>query len=554
MSRATRYCWGLALLLQTCANPTPPAGGPRDEQPPQLDSLRSTANYQTRFQQTYFELTFDEWVVLEKEREQVVVSPPLDYELSIHRKTVRFDLQEGDSLRANTTYTVNFGAAIQDLTEGNPAENMRFVFSTGDVLDSLSISGQLYDVATREAIEGAYFMLYDNLSDTVVATERPYYFGRTDEAGRFTIENLRAGTFRAFAMKAGAVAGYLYKRSGEQIGFPDTLLELAPEVDFNLQLPLFVEQKPLRFFNASSSQFGLSKLLFNQPPPDDLFLNLSDSVDFTWFSTEVSRDTLLIWYNQTVPASWSFILERDSIRLDTVTIPQLDKEALLSTSLLQPKRGSTGGTRKIAPGAAMQIDWNHPIAQLDLSRMRLSRDTVLLPISRAEVDSLHKRQIRISAALQQDSSYQLTILPGAIVDLFGLINEDTITSRYQIGNLEDYGNIAIRLTGLDSTRYYRGELRQGDQVLEAFFIDQKASFSYEKRILSPKKYTIRIIEDRNHNQKWDTGDYETGRQPEPIYTKELESLRANWDLEETINLPDLEQIIVSESPGGRRNR
>lgn len=535
------------FLLDACANPTAPTGGPRDERPPQLDSTRSTPNFQTNFDQSYFELTFDEWVVLEDVREQVVVSPPLDFEVKLKKKTVRFEVREGDSLRANTTYTVNFGEAVQDLTEGNPAENLRFVFSTGDVLDSLRLTGQLYDVVTREAVEDAYFMLYDNLSDTVVTTERPYYFGRTDESGQFTIENLRAGTFKGFALKAGAVSGYLYTNSGEQIGFPDTLLEIRPGEQASLELAMFVEEKPLRFFNTITDQYGQSKLLFNQSPPEDLELRRPDSLDFAYFNSETSRDTLMVWYDLPASQPWSLILARDTSLLDTANTPALNKEAFLANSRLRRKGGSSTATKKLAPGAAIQLEWNHPLATIDTSRIALYKDSIRVPLGGAEVDSLAFREMRITATFQQDSVYQLLIFPGAVSDIYGISNQDTVEANYRIGILEDYGNLIINVTDLDSTLHYRGELRQGDQLIDTFYMAEQSDFRYEKRPLPPKKYTIRLIEDRNQNRKWDTGDYLNRRQPEPIYTKELEQLRANWDLDETIRLSDLKRIVVPES-------
>jgi hypothetical protein len=546
--------WACLLYLGSCANPTAPAGGPRDEQPPQIDSTRTTPNFQTNFNQTYFEITFDEWVELEDWREQVVVSPPLDFEVKIKKKTVRFEVREGDSLRANTTYTVNFGEAVIDLTEGNPAENLRFVFSTGDVLDSLSISGQLYDIVSREAIEEAYFMLYDNLSDTVVSTERPYYFGRTDEFGRFTIENLRAGTFKGFALKAGAVSGYLYTNAGEQIGFPDTLIEVRPGSRPVLEIPMFVEARPLRFFNAIAEQYGLSKLLFNQPPPEDLELVLPDSLEFSYFNYESSRDTLLVWYDQPQAQAWSVIVQRDSTFLDTVNTSALNKETFLANSRLMLKGRNNSGTKILAPGEAIRLEWNRPLASIDTGLIELYQDSLRLSISQAVVDSLAFRETQISAVFRQDSTYRLLVLPGAVQDQYGIRNQDSLEINYRIGNLEDYGNIAVNFTGLDSTLHYRGELRQGDQLLDTFYLSEQSTFRYEQRILQPRKYTIRLIEDRNQNRRWDTGDYLSGRQAEPIYTKELEQLRANWDLEETINLPDLKAIIVPETPTNNNNR
>jgi len=103
-------------------------------------------------------------------------------------------------LRENATYTINFGEAVQDLTEGNAVPDMRFVFSTGDQIDSLELSGTVMDALTRAPAKDVYVMLYENTADTVVRTERPFYFGKTNDQGTYKIQNLRAGTFKIFAL------------------------------------------------------------------------------------------------------------------------------------------------------------------------------------------------------------------------------------------------------------------------------------------------------------------------------------------------------------------
>lgn len=550
----------LALSLTHCANPISPTGGPRDERAPRIDSVKSTANLQTKFNQNFFELTFDEWVVLKDVREQVIVSPPLDFELTLKKKTVLFEVKEGDSLRANTTYTVNFGEAVQDLTEGNPAEDLRFVFSTGDVLDSLSIEGQLFDIITREPVEDAYFMLYDNVADSVVRTQRPYYFGQTNEEGRFTIQNLRGGTFKGFALVSSGISGYTYNGTGEQIGFPDSFLVVEPGNVLDVRIPMFIEEKELRFFNADSENFGLVKLLFNQPPPDAIELVLPDSVGFDYLQKEVVGDTLLLWYNTDWERPWQMLIKQDTILNDTVNIPGLDKEAFLNQSLLQRSGSGRDGTTGLAPQESMEIEWNYPLQSVAVDRIQLLRDSIALNTFSIVLDTVSSqlsregelRKMQIRAPLQQDSMYRLLLLPGAINDVYGNTNLDTIDANYKVGNLEDFGNIRVKFTDLDSTIQYLGELRQGNVLLDTFYIDKVSSFQYEKQILQPRKYTVRLIEDLNGNRKWDTGSYDLKRQPESIYTKELEQLRANWDQEEDIRLPDLQVILLPPKPGGGR--
>ena len=192
----------LSSLLFRCANPLPPDGGPKDERPPQVVQEKSSQNFQTNYTKKPIEIAFDEWVEIRDPFNQIIVSPPLryPYEIYIKKRSVIFEFDEREELRDSATYTINFGEAIQDFTEGNPADQLRFVFSTGPYIDSLSVRGKIVDARTYEPVEGAVFMLYENTADSVVRTERPFYFARTNDRGLFTIENVKAGTFNGFAL------------------------------------------------------------------------------------------------------------------------------------------------------------------------------------------------------------------------------------------------------------------------------------------------------------------------------------------------------------------
>lgn len=539
--------------LAACANPISPTGGPIDEQPPRIDSLQSTPNYQTNFAQRSFELTFDEWVVLEDVLKQVVVSPPLDFDVTLKRRTVTFEVKEGDSLRSNTTYTVNFGEAVKDLTEKNPAEDLRFVFSTGPFLDSLSIRGRLLGIEEREAIEGAYFMLYDNLADSVVRTERPYYFGRTNKQGFFEINNLRAGVYKAFALKGSGVASYFYNNIGDQIGFPDSFLVVDAERELEINLNLFAEEKPLRFFNSDVSTYGQVKLVFNQTPPSDLEISLPDSINFNFTGTEVDKDTFRLWYDTDSDSNWQIIIRKDTLVDDTISVGRLSVDDFLAETRLE--QVSSRGTANLVPGSPIEISWNHPLKNIDSNYIFLSKDSILLRPTLLEIDSSDFRLLRISYPFQQDSVYQLLLDPGAVVDQFGLTN-DSIDVNLVVANEEDYGTVILNFTNLDSTGTYLAELLQGTNLMDTFYIKNQATFAYTKSLLKPGKYTLRLIVDENNNQQWDTGSYAEKRQAELIFTKELEQLRANWELEMDINVSDLRlpTPIVEEPSNPPPNR
>ncbi len=231
---------GIVLLLAACARPVAPEGGPKDSQPPRIDTLRSSRNYSTRFNPRKIDLSFDEWVVLKDAANQVVVSPPLQKrpDVTLKGHTVSVKLDKDEVLHPNTTYTINFGTAVQDLHENNPAKDLRFVFSTGDFIDSLTVSGRVTDAYTCDLADNVAVMLYENLADSAVQKELPYYFAYADKAGQFQIQNVKAGTFRCVAVEMADNYKLKWNPSSERMGFPDTLITLPDTGKVYLQLKI----------------------------------------------------------------------------------------------------------------------------------------------------------------------------------------------------------------------------------------------------------------------------------------------------------------------------
>lgn len=526
----------LVYSLQACANPLAPTGGPRDETPPAVIEEESSPNFQTNFEKQRIELTFDEWVQVSDIFKQVVVSPPLDNQLDItlRRRTVRVDFAEDEVLKEDVTYTINFGEAVKDLTENNPAENLRFVFSTGEYLDSLTISGTIVDALTAEPKENIRVMLYENLSDTVVRTERPFYFAKTDKLGKFKIENIKEGTFRGFALEDGDL-NYLFNQSTEAIGFPDTFLQISEDTIPGLTIRLFTEAQPYRVQDVDSTIYGLLKVNFNQnPEPSQLSLSydtLGQEVIY-----EFDKDTLKVWYDQTDRQNWSFYIRQDTLLNDTISVRPGDRSAYLQETIFKLRGGGTGKTLK--PDQPIVLNFNQPIRAVDTALLFLYEDTLRTRIQPViDFDTLAKKQLRLNYDWKEGMPYALEILPGAMTDLYGLNNPDSIIKDYKASLYKNYGNLNLSLVGFDSTAQYIMELLGRSDVLASRWI-VSGSESYQRLIntLSPAKYTIRIITDTNRNGKWDTGEYDTQRQPEPIYRRPLEDVRANWDVEATVRL------------------
>ena len=430
-------------------------------------------------------------------------------------------------LRPDATYTINLGEAVKDLNEKNPAENLRFVFSTGDVLDSLRVIGKVYDVATNKPVEDAWFMMYENLADTVVRTEPPFYLAKTDKEGRCIIENVRADTFKIVALKS-ADADYFFNQANEQIAFPDTPYVVSLTNTDTIFLPLFTETPPLALSENDKSTFGLVKLIFNRAPNDSVSI-VHTGTGFE-FIREIDRDTLKLWYPEEQERPWRILVQPDTAAADTVHMEVLSKTDFLDENQLSCEQAG----KKIShnPTLPVKLEFNHPIASWDTSRLRMYEDTLRIPVQPIiSRDSIHARSMRLTYEWKEGMPYAVEFLPGAVKDIFGLTS-DSVFLDINVREVKDFGNINLSVTALDTNTYYLLELLgSGDKVVRRFTVSGLATFSERITMIDPGKYRLKIVEDRNQNGVWDTGNYDLKQQPEKLTVEDIEQLRANWDVE-----------------------
>ena len=527
MRNPTLFTWLLYLLVAACATPTPPLGGPRDTVPPQLDSLQSTANEQVNFTIQPIELAFDEWVQLEDVANQVLVSPPLEFrpKVRIKKRSVIVEFDAREQLRPNVTYAINFGNAVKDLTEKNAAENLRFVFSTGPQLDSLSMQGTIRDAISGEPVEKALFMLYDTFADSVVRRERPLYFAKTDKEGRFEIRNIREGSFKGFALSE-VNGNYRFDVPNEKIGFPDSAIMITAGRKTDIALVLFEESPGLRRLGVDTAFSGLARLVYNQEP---FRVRAGQGEAPGTIIQAIEKDTLLIW---TGPETGErILLQRDSDYADTLLLPVSSAGKPLPPLFVNPRPGERG--LRQSPFEDFVLEASVPILKVDTAGIVLQADTLLKRVfPRVFIDSADARRVRVQAPWQENLPYQLEVRPGAFTDWYGRSTDTAIIYAITPIPVKSYGNILLDIKGLDSSYAYILELVVNSTAaysrrLPPGATEQKSEF----RGIFPQAYSLRIIEDRNANGQWDSGSYARKTQPEQIFLFKLEAMRANWDLE-----------------------
>jgi hypothetical protein len=560
----------LATLTNGCANIGALNGGKKDAIPPRVLTARSTPNFQTNFKKQPIKLVFDEYIKLDDVFKQVVISPPLDENPTVESKDSRsvvLTFGKDVVLRENATYTISFGSSVKDLNEGNVAKNLRFVFSTGDHIDSLTVVGRIVDAVSGQPVEGALLMLYDNFSDTIVRKKKPFYFGRTEKDGIARIENVREGSFKAFAL-VDKDQNYLFNQDVERIGFPDTLLNVsiinnapqlfpqdtstkrtdglqnAPEISektrkdtsktasiaqkttSNLNIRLFDPIKKPQLMNRETDKYGLVKLVYNQEPTVAKvnFDQIGQTVQ-----TEVSKDTLLVYYDLSQETTWNLAVKNDTFPTDSVRVRTKGRADFLKKAKLEainaPKQINKHPTKPIV------LTFTYPLQNIDNQLIELldsAKKTVPLSIKR---DSTSPRKLQFNADWQQGKRYTLRVLPNALTDMYGLKN-DTVSININVQLKEEFGDLTLKITQLDSTKNYVCQVYGGGGVIEKeLYIEQKSKFTARIETIQPDGYTIKIIEDLNKNRRWDTGNYDKHTQPERIFLKTAESLRANWEVE-----------------------
>lgn len=211
-----------SLIIYACANRGMPEGGPKDETPPVVVKevpMSGTVNFKDK----QIDIYFDEYIQLKDIQTKFVISPPQKKKpkVSLRGKYIRITF--ADTLKPNTTYSMDFADAIVDNNEGNPFGFYRYVFSTGPVIDSMEVSGQIVDAQTQLPLLNMSVWLYENHADSAALTEIPSYVARTDSTGTFQVTNIKRGSYRVLAIDD-TNKDLIFTPEGEKIGFVDTVI------------------------------------------------------------------------------------------------------------------------------------------------------------------------------------------------------------------------------------------------------------------------------------------------------------------------------------------
>jgi hypothetical protein len=567
----------LLLLLCRCANPVTPEGGPKDVTPPKATDCDPPA-LTTHFHKKDIRITFNKYIQLKDQHNQINIAPPLLPHTDIRLRGKSIFIKLADTLKSNTTYSINFGEAISDLTENNILHDFTYTFSTGSYIDSLSLSGRILNAFDQVPQKDVIAMLYINENDTLPLDSlpfhvKPYYMAKTNENGDFIFRNLRDVPFLLFALKD-MNGDYIFNLPNEKIAFCDSLVKgiyvkppspetlkkdsaakrdtllhkkdtsvIKKQTTPGYTLNLFEEsdsiQKILKADMINEDQVGIY-YRFPTIKPEFIPMNIPDIPGWMIPEFNVTRDSVFLWLKNTGKDSLYLRLVDKGKTLDTARINLLKKS-------LKKKKTDKGTaslvklklSTNMPDGRLNQfkrdpvIIFSYPLSGQNLIRILLvdGKDTINPKL--AFTDSV-KRKLRVSYKWKEDRPYRLIIPDSVFRSINGHLNDSLVVS-FRTHSLRDFGSIQMTISIKYPSDYLIQLLDEKENVLERKIISAsgKVKFDY----LSPGKYKIKAILDRNRNGRWDTGKFSKKIQPEKVqYFQKIIEVRANWDIDESWEL------------------
>lgn len=575
-----------ALLLAACASIGRPEGGPRDMTPPVMVSS-TPAPGSVNVSNGRIDIIFDENITLDDPMNKIVVSPPQKKQAQISSNGRRVRITLRDTLRDSTTYTVDLADAVRDLNEGNILDGLAIDFSTGPSIDTLMISGIVFEGRTLEPAQGMIVGVYSTpVADTALTTLPMERITKTNALGRFTIRNLKPGSYRVFAIND-LNHDFHWDRS-EDIAFldrdisPSTMaIEVTDTFTDAAGNDSLVTRPATRFlpddilltwFNENYKPLYLVK--HERPAARRLTLEMSTRSDslpqLTLLNTvrvgarldreavlqsSPGLDSLTYWLRDTTLIG-SDTLKIAARYLHTDTLDNITFTTdTLTFALRQPKKKKkrdeeTDSVPKlefvnIGISSRQPQDLNMPLlfetsaptASIDSAGFRIEElvDSVWMPVAAkipSPPDSLQPMRLLTEMTWKPKTKYRVTIDSLAVTDIYGNHNRPFV-QEVSTHAIEDYAALFFNI----------GDLGPDSAIVELLSSDKPvrlepvrngvATFEY----VTPGAYYARLFIDRNHNGRWDTGCVADTLQPEDVFyfSKKL-NLKKNWDVEQQWNI------------------
>ena len=579
------FILGSVMFSHSCANTTtPPSGGPKDTIPPTITKLNpqpGMINVPTH--KTKLELTFNEYVVV-KDPKSLYLSPPLEKapKFKIQNKSVVVYFES--DLDSNKTYTLDVTNAIADNNEGNMFPGYTLVFSTGDRIDSMMVTGTVQDCNTLQPIKGATVMLYKDHADSAVFLKRPDAAVKTDDWGYFCLRNIQDTIYRMYAL-IDENNNNMYDPETEKIAFLDSLVQPVIKVNDSLPELRKYDMKDTLCCLARKSEYELN--IFKEKPSKQMIVNKERigertayitfmapyaQIDSIWIKGvssdklitqfNLEQDSLEIWVNDPRKQPDTLFLNVNYLKTDTLGVlnPFLEEIKLVKPKTL-PGKTAKKDIKKEDTTAVFTIDakpenieqygfvieFKYPVVETAFDSLSFRylnpRQQESKGAYTVTQDSLNLRKyvVRPKDKLLPGYEYFLKVPHRRFKDINGFYNDSTEV-KVSLPNDDKLSTMILKM-GSVNNKYIVDLLdEKRTNVLRSYIIDsdQDLIFPY----LKAGKYSVRITEDVNRNGLVDTGILLEHKQPEKVRFYKLEDGTFLIDIPEMVEIE--QKIDVGE--------
>ena len=456
------------------------------------------------------------------------------------------------NLKPNTTYSFNFGQSIADNNEGNPLNQFKYIFSTGNNIDSLAIGGKIKDAYNKEVESFVSVMLYevnDTYKDSIVYNETPRYVTNTlDSLKTFRLENIKAGKYLLVAMKD-YNNNNKYNPKKEKIGFHREFITIPNDTVYELEL--FKETLPFKAFKPN--QVSGNRLvmpyegnlhLANERPK--IVLKNKDEIIPTIVTQLPKKDSLQIWYKPIKADSLSIEVNKDKYTgTFNFKIKDQKKDSL---SIVAKPTGILNFRDRFT------LETATPLVNFDKSKIKiLTKDSVDVPFT-TEYDEFNQK-LYLDFKKEPSEKYNFTLLPGALTDFYEKSN-DTLRYKLDTKSTTEYGNLNITLENVKHFPVIVELTNAKGEVITSQYTESNPVITFN--LLEPALFSLRAIYDENKNKTYDPGNFiEKKYSEEVIYFSKEVDVRANWDVVQAFDLsipytPEPKKKKVKKKPENKR--
>lgn len=574
---------GTMMFSHSCANTTtPPSGGPKDTIPPVITEISpALGEVNVPTHGTKLEIKFNEYVTV-KDPKSLFLSPPLEKSPKYKLKGKGVVLTFESDLDSNKTYTLDLTNAIGDNNEGNMFPGFTLVFSTGDHIDSMMVTGIVQDCNTLQPIKGATVMLYKDHADSALFLHRPDAAVKTDDWGFFCLRNIQDTIYRMYAIWD-ENNNNIYEAETEKVAFIDTLIKplsvvndsipelqkydmtdtvhcLARNTEYELNL---FREKPRRQMIVNKERVGerTAYITFMAPYAqiDSIWIEgVSDDKLITQFN--IIQDSLEIWVNDPKPQPDTMKINVRYMKTDTLGMLNSFTEKVY---LAMPKGSKTTGksssrdikkedttavfTLTAAPETVEQygfvMEFKYPLVESAFDSLQFRylnpRQQESFDKFTVEQDSLNLRKytIRPAVTLQPGYEYFLKVPHRKFKDINGFYNDSTEV-KVTLPSDDKLSSMSLVLSNVNNKYIIDLLNEKRDKVLRSYIIDKDETLTFP--YIKAGKYSIRITEDLNRNGIVDTGSLLDHKQPEKVRFYKLEDGTFLIDIPEMV---EIEQSI-----------